>query len=269
MEPFPRSQHQMVDWLGLMHRQHTVHALLEVDVTDARRAIREHRARTGAGLSFTAFIVANLARAVDEDRRMHAYRRGRDRLVLFDDVDVTVLVETDVEGARIPFPHIVRAANRKAAGQIHDEIRAAQAAGAPYEAGRRWLPLWLLVPGFLRERIWAMVLSDPRRRKRLTGTVAVTSVGMFGHGTAWAIPLTGYSLSLTVGGIARKPGVVARPAEPGGTGEAAIGGRVERIEVREMLALTVSVDHDVIDGAPAARFGARLAELIEGAAGLD
>jgi pyruvate/2-oxoglutarate dehydrogenase complex dihydrolipoamide acyltransferase (E2) component len=36
-----------------------------------------------------------------------------------------------------------------------------------------------------------------------------------------------------------------------------------------MLALTISVDHDVIDGAPAARFGARLAELIEGAAGLD
>jgi len=257
----------MVDWLGLMHRQHTVHALLEVDVTDARRAIREHRARTGAGLSFTAFVVANLARAVDEDRRMHAYRRGRSRLVLFDDVDVTVLVEMDVEGARIPFPHIVRAANRKTAAQIDDEIRAAQTAEAPYVAGRHWLPLWLLVPGFLREGIWAIVLADPRRRKRLTGTVAVTSVGMFGRGTAWAIPLTGYSLCLTVGGIARKPGVVAGDAgEPDAAGG---GGRVERIEVREMLALTVSVDHDVIDGAPAARFGARLAGLIEGSAGLD
>jgi pyruvate/2-oxoglutarate dehydrogenase complex dihydrolipoamide acyltransferase (E2) component len=269
VEPFPPSQHQMVDWLGLMHRQHTVHALLEVDVTDARRALREHRARTGEGLSFTAFVVASLARAVDEDRRMHAYRRGR-RLFLFDDVDVTVLVETDVEGARIPFPHIVRAANRKPAGQIHDEIRVAQAAGAPYEAGRRWLPLWLLVPGFLRERVWAMVLANPRRRKRLTGTVAVTSIGMFGRGTAWAIPLTSYSLCLTVGGIARKPGVVAGvvAGEPGEPGAVAGSGRVERIEVREMLALTVSVDHDVIDGAPAARFGARLVELIEGAAAL-
>jgi len=264
VEPFPRAQHQMVDWLGLMHRQHTVHALLEVDVTDARRAIREHRTRTGEGLSFTAFVVANLARAVDEDRRMHAYRRGRNQLVLFDDVDVTVLVETDVEGAKIPFPHIVRAANRKTLDQVHAEIRAAQAAGPPYVAGRRWLPLWLLVPGFLRQRIWSMVLADPRRRKRLTGTVAVTSVGMFGRGTAWAIPLTGYSLCLTVGSIARKPGVVAGVAE-----EARGGRRAERIEVREMLALTVSVDHDVIDGAPAARFGARLARLLEDGAGLD
>jgi pyruvate/2-oxoglutarate dehydrogenase complex dihydrolipoamide acyltransferase (E2) component len=265
----------MLDWLGLMHRQHTVHALLEVDVTEARRAIREHRARTRQGLSFTAFIVANLARAVGEDRHMQAYRRGRSRLVLFDDVDVTVLVETDVEGAKIPFPHIVRAANRKPVSEIHDEIRAAQAAGAPYEAGRRWLPLWLLVPGFLRERIWAMVLADPRRRKRLTGTVAVTSIGMFGRGTAWAIPLTGYSLCLTVGGIARKPGVVTGKADAAGAADGAADGsadggrRAERIEVREMLALTVSVDHDVIDGAPAARFGARLAELIEGAAWLD
>jgi pyruvate/2-oxoglutarate dehydrogenase complex dihydrolipoamide acyltransferase (E2) component len=28
----------------------------------------------------------------------------------------------------------------------------------------------------------------------------------------------------------------------------------ERIEVREVLSMTISVDHDVIDGAPAARF---------------
>ena len=60
-----------------------------------------------------------------------------------------------------------------------------------------------------------------------------------------------------------------RRSEGTARGEASVGGRVERIEVREMLALTVSVDHDVIDGAPAARFGTRLAKPIEGGAGLD
>ncbi len=35
------------------------------------------------------------------------------------------------------------------------------------------------------------------------------------------------------------------------------------IERREYLSLTVSVDHDVVDGAPAARFIQRLNELIE------
>jgi len=41
-----------------------------------------------------------------------------------------------------------------------------------------------------------------------------------------------------------------------------------RIESREMLSLTIIFDHDVIDGAPAARFTCRLVELIESGFGL-
>jgi pyruvate/2-oxoglutarate dehydrogenase complex dihydrolipoamide acyltransferase (E2) component len=37
---------------------------------------------------------------------------------------------------------------------------------------------------------------------------------------------------------------------------------------RELLSLTVSFDHNLIDGAPAARFTTRLKELIESAHGL-
>src|SRR5438132_9830444 len=65
--PLPPLQHQMMDWLEVAHRQHTMHALIEVDVTDARQAIREYRARTGAPLSLTAFVIACLARAIDAD----------------------------------------------------------------------------------------------------------------------------------------------------------------------------------------------------------
>src|SRR5438128_2228565 len=99
-----------MDWLGLMHRRHTMHALVEVDVTDTRQAIREYRTRAGAPLSLTAFLIACLARAIDEDKAMQAYRLGRRQLVLFADVDVTTLVERDVEGHKIPVPLIIRAA---------------------------------------------------------------------------------------------------------------------------------------------------------------
>ncbi len=258
--PFPRLQHQMIDWLDLMHRQHTIHGLIEVDVTAARQSIREHRAVTGEPLSFTAFVVACFARAIGEDTRMHACRRGRGQLVLFDEVDVTVLVESDVEGAKIPVPHIVRAANRRSPGEISREIRDAQTADVPFAAARRWLALWLLVPKFIRGFVWARLLADPRRRKRLMGTAVVTAVGMFGRGMAWAIPLTNYPVCLTIGGISRKPGAVSAISDT--------HGRDERIEVREYLALTMSVDHDVVDGAPAARFAMRLKELIESGAGM-
>ena len=40
------------------------------------------------------------------------------------------------------------------------------------------------------------------------------------------------------------------------------------LEIREYLNMTISIDHDVIDGAPATRFASRLKELIEGGYGL-
>ncbi len=246
-----RDQSQIGDWLDVAARRHTMHALLELDVTDARRAIREHRAETGQPLSFTAFVVACLARAIDEDKTMHAHRKGKRELVLFDDVDVTVVVERTVDGAKIPVPHIVRAANRKSPLEISHEISGAVAGAVPYERARRMLPLWLLVPGVIRRATLSRWLADPQRRKRLTGTSFVSAVGMFGQGTAWGIPQAqNYTLGLTIGGIARKPGLV-RSADG------------ERIEPREFLSLTLSLDHDIVEGAPAARFAGRLKELIE------
>ena len=43
----------------------------------------------------------------------------------------------------------------------------------------------------------------------------------------------------------------------------------ERVEPRDMLDLTVAFDHDVVDGAPAARFVKRLVELIYSGHGLE
>jgi hypothetical protein len=249
--PFPSFQRQMIDWLDLQRRQHAVYILLEVDITTARQSIREYRARTGQPLSLTAFIAACWARDIEENKLLHAYRKGRGKLVLFEDVDVTVAVEREVEGQKIPVPLIIRAANKKELGEINQEIRAARTGENPQSRGMRWLPLWLLLPAFIRRFTWKRLLSNPYRRKRITGTTFVTNAGMFGSGTGWAISPSSYTSSLLVGSIARKPGVVG-----------------ERIEVREYLCLTVGVDHDVIDGAVAARFVQRLKKLIESGGGL-
>jgi len=42
----------------------------------------------------------------------------------------------------------------------------------------------------------------------------------------------------------------------------------DKIEIREYLNVTISFDHDIVDGAPAARFTQRLKELIESGSGL-
>jgi pyruvate/2-oxoglutarate dehydrogenase complex dihydrolipoamide acyltransferase (E2) component len=41
------------------------------------------------------------------------------------------------------------------------------------------------------------------------------------------------------------------------------------IAIRDYLSLTISIDHAIVDGAPAARFTRRLKQLIERAEGLE
>jgi hypothetical protein len=114
----------------------------------------------------------------------------------------------------------------------------------------RLLPAALYLPYF-QITTW-IGRRNPRMWKKAWGTVMLSTVGMFGEGAGWGIPLSPPSLCwITVGGIGRKPEDVG-------------GQRV----IREYLSLTVSFDHNLIDGAPAARFTERFQELIASGYGL-
>ncbi len=251
-KPFSAQRQVVADSLAIGARRHIVHGLLEVDVTRARQFMREHQARTGETLSFTAFVAACVARAIDAHKSVQAYRDWRNRLVIFDDVDVVVMIEP--EANRVAIPHIVRAANTKSFRAIHDEIRAVQArpARSAQESGGL-ARLGLIVPSFIRKFFIRLFMQNPQWMKNFGGTVVITSVGMFGRGGGWGIGmLPMHTLGLTLGGIAEKPGVVDG-----------------RVEIREYLDLTISVDHDIVDGAPAARFARELIGLIESGYGLE
>lgn len=229
-----------------------IHGLLEVDVTRARAALREHKAKSGETLSFTAFLATCLGRAVAEHKAVQAFRLGAKRLILFDDVDISTRVEHDVGGQKYVVTHIIRAANRKTMRQIHDEVRAAQQSDVQDRLERfHYLPTMLYRPvAWVFLRIWT---SRPRLWKEAMGTVGITSVGMFGQGAGWGIPASApTALMLTVGGIGEK--------------QVMVGGRPA---IREYLSLTISVDHNLVDGAPATRFTRRLQELIESGYGLE
>jgi len=247
--PFPKMRRAAVEFMREAQRQHSVHALIEVDVTKSRQCLRAYKARTGESLSFTAFIITCLAKAVDENKSMQAYRKGRHQLIVFDEVDVITMIEREVGGRKMPADHIIRAANTKTFREVHNEIRAAQVEKVEKF---KWLERLASLPTFITGFVWWALRHDPYLRKRFGGTVGVTSVGMFGIGAGWGITIPYGPLSLVLGGIAEKPGIVDG-----------------RIEIREYLCLTISFDHDVIDGASAARFTHQLKKLIESGFGLD
>lgn len=187
--PFPKARQLVVDSLQQAKRMSVVHIITEVDVTNARKWVGEFRKKTGEPLSFTAFLTYCLAKAVDEDKSIHAYRNGN-KLIVYGEVDISVLIEREVAGDKVPiFPHVVKAANKKTLREIHDEIRTAQredidSSGKGKLIGRYWL-----LPTFIRGLIWRRLLRSPHWRKRVTGTVAISAVGMFGKGPSWGIPI--------------------------------------------------------------------------------
>lgn len=254
VQPFPRSRRLVLDAMHAGNRKHMIHGLVEFDVTEARALLREHKERTGESLSFTAFVLHCAGAAVAEDKMIHACRDWRGRLVLFDDVDVNTIIEIEWEGRRFPLAYVVRAVNRRTVRDLHEEIRSVQS-NPERSQGREMLGVmrwYMRLPGFVRGLAYRLLPLNPHWLKRVGGTANVTAVGMFGEGGGWGIPIPLYTLNLTLGGIATKPGIVDGCIEP-----------------REYLHVTLSFDHDIIDGAPAARFAERLRGLIEEAYGLE
>ncbi len=221
-----------------------MHGLLDVDVTDARQLLDAH----DPPLSLTAFVVASVARAVATHPEVHAYRDWRGRLVQHRHVDVQTLVEVPTDQGAFGLVHVVRDAEVRDVIEVSRELRAVKASPASTASGRAlagFAPFAGRIPGLYPVMYAAMARSVWMHLR--TGTVQVTAVGMFAGGSGFAIaPSTLASVSVVVGGWSRRP--------------RAIG---DQVLIRDVLDLTVTIDHNVVDGAPAARFGAELRRRLE------
>lgn len=243
---FPAARRLVIAAERAGRRRAAMHCILELDVTAARELMAARYEKP----SFTAFVVASVARAAAAHPDVHAYRDWRGRLVRHRHVDVTTLVEVAIPGGLFTLPHVLRDADVRDVRSLTTELRAVKNAYAVTGTGRlldRFGSTVLHLPGTAAVT-YAALARSVRLRQRV-GTVTVTSVGMFGGGGGFGIaPLTLMPLQVVVGGASERP--------------RALDGRVE---VRRMLDLTVTFDHNVVDGAPAARFTADLRRLIENA----
>jgi hypothetical protein len=183
--PFPPGRKIVVDAGYLASRRHIIYGLVEVDVTKARELRRLLAASEDTKISFTAFIVASLSRAIASEPKVQSYLDWRRRLVVFHDVDVVTMIEP--EAGAVAIPHIIRNANRRTVRDISDEIRSIQSNLERSEQQGKLVALAPRVPRFMRLLFFWGVKKNPHWFKRLEGTVVVTSVGMFGRGGGWGI----------------------------------------------------------------------------------
>ncbi len=258
--PYPSSRQFTFDVGRLGRGKHHVQALLEVDVTEARHKIKDSR-HSGRKTSFTAWVIKVVADCVARHPGISAVNAPqRNRVVVFKDVDIAIAVEKTINGRRVPLPYVIRGASQKTFEEIHSEIEAARdqpvADESQYVLGRQYNRLGMKLVAALTWwlRLFGMrvfLLERPQRMKQAMGTVMLTTVGMVGHTRGWMIPFSMHPLCIALGSLSEQPAVYKGD-----------------ILKRQILHMTILIDHDVIDGMPAARFVDDLVKSLESAEGL-
>jgi pyruvate/2-oxoglutarate dehydrogenase complex dihydrolipoamide acyltransferase (E2) component len=259
--PYPSSRQLTFDVGRIGLGKHHVKALLEVDVTEARRIIKQNR-HSGNKISFTAWLIKSIADCVALHPPIAGVNDAKhNKVLVFEDVDISIVVEKAVGEARVPLPYVIRKADKKMLCQIQEEIESAKS--QPVESEGNYvlgeeqsalgMKIFIRLPQWLRLILMRLlILNHPQRVKDMMGTVMITTAGMIGHTRGWIMPFGLHPLCLAFGSLNEQAAVYR--------GE---------IQKREILHLTVLIDHDVIDGVPAARFVDDLVKKLQVGVGLQ
>ncbi len=244
-----------MDTLSMSLKKHYVVALLECDVTGNRQKIK--KARSVKNISFNAWLIKVMSDVIQKHELVASYIKSKHKTIIFNDVNMTVLVEKKVGNTAVPLPLLIRQTNQKTAEEITQIIKNAtkeevsEDSVVIHEKPSFIERVYFLLPGFLRRIMWKMILRWPRYLYNKMGNVGFTALGMMGTIKGWFIHKAVHPLSIGVGSIVKKPLVVK-----------------DRVRARDVLHLTLLIDHDVVDGAPMARFVKELCENIESGEGL-
>jgi pyruvate/2-oxoglutarate dehydrogenase complex dihydrolipoamide acyltransferase (E2) component len=231
----------IVDIGAASSRRHAIPAWFSADLTTVLPLLG-HR-------SLTVYLAGTLAQALARHPRLHAVRDLRGRIVLFDDVDMNLSVEVEADGQPFPMNHVLRSVQSRSLNDLHAEVQAVKAHPERSPTAARAAPLraYLALPPPLRSRLLGSVRRFPDRQKALMGTVGLTSVGMYGRGGGIGLPFLVHTLDVLVGGLETRAGY-----DPNRT-----------LGPRQHLSISLQADHDIVDGAPLARFLAEFREDLE------
>lgn len=234
--PFPASRRHTVHFLTVMTGRPLVHLGTEADVTGLVDL------DGGSGPSVTAHVVravaAVVARYPDARTTFHSFPfplLSRPR-----DAAVKVAFDIEVDGVRTVQSDVLTRADRRTASEIHEWTRATR---DRMRAGELRTGVLSFVPTPLGRALFSAATTAPLRHRAM-GSVAVTSLAHRPIGAFFSDG--GTTVTVGVGRHEKRPTV-----------------HDNKIEVRDILPLSLSFDHRVIDGGVAADIAGDLTRELE------
>jgi len=240
-----------------------VKGLVEVDITDGKRIINDYFEKTGTKLSFTCWVIKCISEAITENKIIHAYRIKKREIIIPQEVNFGMMIERETAaGMKVPYMAVIKQSESKSVLEITQEIRKLQKEiiaekdqlmGDQGFVRKLQIFLFNILPVFISRPIFKRVSTNKKFVIENSGSVGMTALGMFGKDVSgWPIHFPTRTVDFALGGVKVKHGYV--------------DGKVVPLDI---LNLTFYIEHNIVDGAPAARFTARVVELIQSAFGLN
>lgn len=257
LKRIPQSRIATFDIFSIGLLKHHVSALLEFDVTESRKRLHDLR-KNGVNVTFNAWIIKAIGSNLQKHPEASAYIYNKKKLILFNDINISILVEKRIGDKKVPIPVVIEKTNQKTALDIAAEIEQAknqELSVSDIVINRSSnLPerLYYHMPGFIRRYVWKLMLRNPKLAYKKMGNAVVTSVGMMGKINGWFIQKSVHPISFGIGSVLKKAVVIDN-----------------QIKIREVLNMTILIDHDVIDGAPMVRFLNDLTRSLENGEFID
>jgi pyruvate/2-oxoglutarate dehydrogenase complex dihydrolipoamide acyltransferase (E2) component len=256
IQKFPKTRLASFDILSVGKLKHHIVILLECDVTNARQKITEKK-KQNIRITFNSWLLKAISNTINNHPEAAAYLYKKRKIIIFDEINISMLVEKEINGSKVPIPVVIEKTNEKSIPEIAMEIERAKAEKLSdkdmvlNEKSDFIERCYYHFPGFLRRMIWKIMLKNPKTVFKKMGNVVVTSVGIVGRINGWFIQTSIHPISFGIGSVIKKPVVLN-----------------DEIKIREVLNMTILIDHDVIDGAPMTRFVNELSKNIENGSGL-
>ena len=248
---FPKNRQLIVEAINMSKYYNHIVGFMDADVTDAVKIFADYKEKSNESISFTAWIMRCIAKAASENKIVQTFRWKKWKTVTFDDVDIKCMIEREIGGRKIPIHYIFREADKKTFKELNQELRKIQTKIEEKREKEQKIKnrqqLLMRIPYFIRRIVWHSIMTNPFKNKENLGTIGLSTVGTFAKGLdGWAYSKTPHQTQFLIGAIIKKP-------IPKG----------DSFEFRDFLNLTVTMNHDIVDGGPAVKFARRVSELIE------
>ena len=167
IKTFPKSRIGTIDVCEIGRKKHHVVAMVEIDVTKSREKLKVYKRNTGR-ISFTAWLIKVISSAINTDNSIAGFRKGKRKIILFNGVNVSFLVEKELADGRVPLPVLIEKANTldietitKLLTDSKEEIPSENQLVIKRKATLSE-KLYYYLPAFFRRYIWEFLLKHPK-----------------------------------------------------------------------------------------------------------